>query len=87
MASALSRKRARATARPESRVGDMTRAELRKMIEASVQRTLDKYLNDPDAGLELRPEMIESIQRQRAEYAAGKRGTPLDQVAKRLGLD
>jgi len=56
------------------------------MLEDIIDARLAEWA-DPDAGLELRPEIVESIQRQRAEYAAGKRGKPLDQVAKQLGLD
>ena len=71
MASTITRKRVRSNPRRrEPRVGDMTHTELRDMLID----TLSELLSDPDAGLELRPEIVESIKRQRAEYAAGKRG-------------
>ena len=41
---------------------------------------------DPDEGLSLRPEIVEQIQRQRADYAQGKRGRTAEQVKRRLGL-
>lgn len=83
MASTVTRKRPRAA----TKVADMTPAELEKMIESSIERKLIEMFRDPDEGLELRPEIAESLLRQEREYAAGKRGKPLTQVAKRLGLD
>lgn len=80
MASTVTRKRR------HTKVADMTRKELQETIEQSIDRKMAQWL-DPDAGLELRPEIIESIERQRKEYAAGKRGKPLDEVAARLGLE
>ena len=41
---------------------------------------------DPDAGLTLRPEIVEQIERQRVEYAQGNRGRTVEQVKRRLGL-
>jgi len=73
MASPITRKRARAAAR----VADMTPAELQRMIESSVERKLIEMFRDPDAGLELRPEIAEGLLRQEREFAAGKRGKPL----------
>lgn len=100
MAGTLTRKRRRArhlprvprTARDggqrsEGKVADMTIDDLQAMIEATVDRALAEWIGDPDAGLELRPEIVESIERQRKEYAAGKRGKPLDEVAKQLRID
>ncbi len=82
MASTLSRKRPRAT-----RVAEMTMDELRQMIESSVEHKVRQMFRDPDAGLELRPEIMASLLRQEREFSAGKRGKPLAQVARRLGLD
>ncbi len=80
MASTITRKKRR-------RVVDMTQDELRNLVKSSVRQTLREMMRDPDEGLELRPEIIESIERQRKEFAAGKRGKSLDQVAKELILD
>jgi hypothetical protein len=70
-----------------AKVADMTTEELRAMMESLIDRKMSEWIGDPDAGLELRPEIIASIERQREEYAAGKRGKSLDEVAQRLGLD
>jgi hypothetical protein len=61
----------------------MTPDELRAMI----QDTLSEWFGDPDEGLELRPDVIERIQRQRAEFAAGKRGKSLDEIAHKYGVE
>ncbi len=80
MASTVTRKK-------RCRVVDMTQDELRNLVKSSVRQTLREMMRDPDEGLELRPEIIESIERQRKEFAAGKRGKSLDQVAKERALD
>ena len=56
-------------------------------LRAIIQDALAEWFGDPDDGLELRPEVIERIQRQRAEYTSGKRGHSLEQVAKRFGVE
>lgn len=84
MASTLSRKRPHAprTRQHATTVAQMTPDELREMI----RDTLSDWLGDPDEGLELRPEVIERIQRQRAEFASGKRGKSLDEIARKYGV-
>ena len=87
MASTISRKHARTASRQRPlRVSDLTLDEFRAVIESVIDRKMAEWM-DPDAGLELRPEIIASIERQRKEYAAGKRGKSLEEVAERLGLD
>lgn len=81
MASALKQKRHRTV-----RVADMTTEELRKMIESSVERKLVQMFKDSDAGLELQPEIAESLLRQEKEFAEGKRGKPFEEIVARLGL-
>lgn len=84
MASTLTRKRRPTT---KVKVADMTTDELQTMMETLIDRKMSEWIGDPDSGLELRPEIIASIERQRKEYAAGKRGKSLAEVAQRLGLD
>ncbi len=79
MASTLTRKRRR-------RVADMTEDELKRLVKSSVKQSLREMMDDPDAGLELRPEIIESLLQQEKDFAAGKRGKSLDRVARELGL-
>jgi len=84
MASILKPKRSRTT---QAKVADMTTDELQTMMETLIDRKMSEWIGDPDAGLELRPEIIASIERQRREYATGKHGKSLDEVAQRFELD
>jgi len=81
MASSLKQKRPRTI-----KVADMTTEELQKMIESSVERKLIQMFKDPDAGLELQPEIVESLLRQEKEFAEGERGKPFEEVLAQLGL-
>ena len=67
-------------------VAEMTADELRAMIEALIDQKLAEWMGDPDEGLELRDAVRERIVRQRQEFAAGQRGSTLDDVAHRFGL-
>jgi hypothetical protein len=67
----------------ETKVGEMTRDELRALIE----EILDERAIDPDAGLEVRPEILAELREQDARVAAGERGKPLAEVIKELGLE
>ncbi len=86
MASTLSRKRPRSTTRQHEprvpRVSTLTVDQFRAMLEDIIDARLAEW-TDPDAGLELRPEVVERIQRQRADYAAGIRGKSLDEIAQK----
>lgn len=68
-------------------ISDLTTDELQEMIETAIDRKLTEWLGDPDEGKQLRPDLVERIQRQREEYAQGKRGRTLAEVRQRLGLD
>jgi rRNA-processing protein FCF1 len=67
-------------------VKDLTTDELKALIRETVLETLEEFLDDPDEGKEIRPEikqqLLESLQRTRS----GERGIPAEEVAKRLGL-
>ena len=87
MASTITRKRPHnPRVRQEPRVGDMTLGEFRAMMNALIDARLAKWV-DPDAGLELRPEVVARVQRQRAEFAAGKRGKSLEEIASKYGVE
>ncbi|MCY7277183.1 MAG: hypothetical protein LH702_26510 [Phormidesmis sp. CAN_BIN44] len=67
-------------------IKDLTIEELKSLIRETVLETLEEFLDDPDEGKEMRPEvkqqLIESIRRTQA----GERGIPAAEVAKKLGL-
>ena len=68
-------------------VAHMTRDELQSMIDASIERKLMELLGDPDEGLTVRDAVRDRLLRQKQLVANGQRGHPLDDVARRLGLD
>ncbi|MBI5563734.1 MAG: hypothetical protein HY870_02490 [Chloroflexi bacterium] len=68
-------------------VAQMSKDELREMIESSVEQKLLELLGDPDEGLELRKTVRDRLVRQQTAVAAGKRGRSLAEVSKRLGLE
>jgi CRP-like cAMP-binding protein len=70
-----------------STVAQMTREELREMIEASIEQKLLEILGDPDEALEIRESVRDRLLRQREAVAAGERGQPFDEVVQQLGLE
>jgi len=68
-------------------VAQMTKEELREMIEASIEQKLLEILGDPDEGLEIRESVRDRLLRQREAMAAGERGQPFDAVVQQLGLE
>jgi hypothetical protein len=68
-------------------VAQMTRDELRELIEVALEQKLLELLGDPDEGLEIRESVRERLLRQRNEVAAGERGEPFEAVVSRLGLE
>ncbi|MGB9776519.1 MAG: hypothetical protein ACPLYD_01150 [Anaerolineae bacterium] len=68
-------------------VAQMTRSELREMIERIVEEKLLELLGDPDEGLQFRKSVRERLLRQRKAVAAGERGELLEEVVARLGLE
>lgn len=68
-------------------VGEMTKDELREMLEMTVEQKLLELLGDPDEGLEIRKSVRERLLRQKKAVAAGDRGEPFEEVVRRLGLE
>jgi hypothetical protein len=64
-------------------VAQMTKGELREMIEASVERKLLELLGDSDEGLPIRKTVRDRLLRQQQAVAAGERGEPLEDVVRR----
>ncbi len=68
-------------------VAQMSRDELREMIEVTLEQKLLELLGDPDEGLEIRESVRERLLRQQKAVAAGERGEPFEDVVCRLGLE
>jgi len=68
-------------------VGQMSKEELKEMIEAAIEEKLLEMLGDPDEGLEVRESARERLLRQRQAVIAGDRGEPFEDVVRQLGLE
>jgi hypothetical protein len=68
-------------------VAQMTKEELKEMIETSVEQKLLEILGDPDEGLEIKKSVRDRLLRQREAVAAGERGEPFENAVRRLGLE
>lgn len=70
-----------------TKVAQMTKDELREMIEATIEQKLMELLGDPDEGLPLRKQVHDRLLRQKQAVAAGERGESFRGVVRRLGLE
>jgi hypothetical protein len=68
-------------------VVEMTKDELRDLIETSLEKKLLELLGDPDEGLSIKKAIRERLARQKQHVAAGERGEPLEDVVRRLRLE
>ncbi|TEU21865.1 MAG: hypothetical protein E3J21_01455 [Anaerolineales bacterium] len=68
-------------------VAQMSKDELKEMIEVTIEQKLLELLGDPDEGLEIRKSVRERLLRQKKAVAAGERGEPFEDVVQRLGLE
>jgi hypothetical protein len=68
-------------------VAQMTKGELREMIEAIIEQKLLELLGDPDEGLPIRKLMRDRLLRQKQAVAEGEQGEPFEDVVRRLSLE
>ncbi len=68
-------------------VGEMTKEELREMLDVVFEQKLIELLGDPDEGQEIREEIRERLLQQMREVSRGERGQPLKDVARDLGIE
>ena len=68
-------------------VAQMSKAELRDLIERTLEEKLLEMLGDPDEGLDIRESVLARLEAQRRAVVAGARGRPLSDVAAELGLE
>jgi len=68
-------------------VAQMTKDELRNMIEATIEQKLLELLGDPDEGLPIRKQIHDRLLRQKQAVAAGERGRSFRDVVRRIGLE
>ena len=67
-------------------VGEMTKDELKELIDTLIEQKLLELLGDPDEGLPIRKAVRDRLLRQKKAVAAGERGKPFGEVVRRLEL-
>lgn len=67
-------------------VAQMTKKELRNLIEATIEQKLLEMLGDPDEGLEIRKNVRDRLLHQKKRVAEGERGQAFEDVVQQLGL-
>lgn len=69
-------------------VSSLTVEELTALISKTVSDTMQSVLNDPDYGAQIKPEVEQRLLESLKQAQAGKqKGIPIDEVAKRLGIE
>ncbi len=68
-------------------VKDLSIEELKALIAEVVEEKLHELLADPDAGLSLRPEIIDSLRRDLQEQQEARHNVSVTELARRLGLE
>jgi hypothetical protein len=71
----------------DTTVAQMTKDELREIIETTVERKLLELLGDPDEGLPIRKSVHERLLRQKRAVAEGERGEAFEDAVRRLGTE
>jgi vacuolar-type H+-ATPase subunit E/Vma4 len=69
------------------KVRDLDVEEFKALIQEAVEEKLEEILGDPDQGLELQEKVKERLEHSLAAMAQGKRGIPVEEVAKEVGLE
>ncbi len=64
----------------------MTKDELRRLINEALEEKLIELFGDPDEGLEINADLKQRLLRQKEATARGERGKLLSEVVKELGL-
>ena len=68
-------------------VAQMTKGELKEMIETSIEQKLLELLSDPDEGLPIRKLVRDRLLRQKQAVSAGERGELFDDIVRRLEIE
>jgi hypothetical protein len=65
---------------------DLSVEQFRGLVRESVRQALRELLEDPDAGLALRPAFTRRLRRSLAYLDGGGKTVPAEEMARRLGL-
>jgi signal recognition particle GTPase len=69
------------------KVKELTVEQFKDLVQEAVEEKLQEIIGDPDLGLELREEIKERLRSSLAARQRGEKGIPMDEVAKRAGLN
>lgn len=69
------------------KVKDLDVPEFKALIQEAIEEKLEELLGDPDAGLELKEDVKKRLELSLAAVKRGKRGMPLEKVAREAGLE
>ena len=68
-------------------IAEMTKNELREMIETIIEQKLLELLGDSDEELPIRKSVRDRLLRQKKAVATGERGESFENTIQRLGLE
>jgi hypothetical protein len=69
------------------KIKELTVEQLQALIEDTIEAKMDEILGDPDEGLELRDEVKAKLRKSLAATERGGKGIPIEEVARKLGLE
>jgi len=69
------------------KVKELTVEQFKDLIHEAIEEKLAEITGDPDLGLELREEIKERLPSSLAARQRGEKGIPIEEVARRVGLD
>jgi len=68
-------------------ITQMTKEELKELIESIVEQKMLELIGDPDEGFTIKEDLLKRLKRQKEQVSAGKRGKPFEDVVKEFGLE
>jgi len=69
------------------KIKELTVEEFKDLVQDAIEEKLEELIGDPDTGLEVREEIKERLRNSLAARQRGEKGIPIDEVARRAGLD
>lgn len=69
------------------KIKELTVEEFKDLVQEAIEEKLEEMIGDPDAGLELTEEIKERLRTSLDGRQRGQKCIPMDEVAKRAGLD
>lgn len=69
------------------KVKDLSREELKALVQEAVEEVMIELLGDPDQGLELRDEVTQRLKSSLERLKQGEEGILAEEAAKKSGLE